>query len=195
MRNPRSTILPLFRSNAQAKILATLFLEAPEEGLSLKALAEASGVALSQTHRELRRLEEVGIVSSRRVGNVRLVRPEPTSPFYEELASLLTKAFGPVPVLRDHLGPIGGIEGAYVYGSWAERYLGQPGRIPGDIDVLIVGSPDIEDVYEATRRAEQRLGREVNPTVVSAEEWQRPSSGFLQTLKSRPLVPVLGEES
>lgn len=188
-------LLPIFRSAAQAKILATLFLQADPDGLPLKRLAEASGVALSQAHRETKRLEEAGIAVSERVGNVRLVRPNRSSPFYRELAVLVAKAFGPVPVLRELLGGVQGIESAYLFGSWAERYAGRAGPAPADVDVIIVGRPETEAVYEAARVAEGRLGREVNPTIVSSRDWNARRSGFLRTVRSRPLVAVLGEEA
>lgn len=185
------TILPIFRSDAQAAVLATLFLTADERGVSLRELARRSRVSQSQAHREVTRLEEAGIVASERVGKTRLVRPNPSSPFREELAALVLKAFGPVPVLRERLGAVPGIEEAYVFGSWAERLSGQPGAPPQDVDVLVIGAPDLERVYRAASEAELPLGRAVNPTLVSRGEWERAESGFLRTVKARPLVTVL----
>ena len=85
---------------------------------------------------------------------------------------------------------IAGIETALIYGSWASRYLGLPGEQAADIDLLIVGSPDVAEVRRAGRAATRDLGREVNATIVSAEEWARGESGFLRTLKSRPVVTL-----
>ncbi|MEX0674712.1 MAG: helix-turn-helix domain-containing protein [Gaiellaceae bacterium] len=184
-------VLPIFRSNAQASVLATLFLAADERGLSLREVARRSRVAQSQAHREVTRLEEAGIVVSERVGKTRLVRPNPASPFREELAALVVKAFGPVPVLREQLGAVPGVEEAYIFGSWAVRLSGQPGPPPQDIDVLVIGEPELDLVYRAASEAERPLGRAVNPTLVSPGEWERAESGFLRTVKARPLVPLL----
>ena len=72
---------------------------------------------------------------------------------------MLRKAIGPVPVLQRALHAIVGIEVAYVFGSWARRYLGTPGPEPQDVDVLVVGDVDVDRVTRACRRTEQELGR------------------------------------
>lgn len=76
-----------------------------------------------------------------------------------------------------------------MYGSWAARFRGQGGEVPRDVDVLIVGDADDDDLYEAARAAERRLGREVNIRGVSPPAWQEADSDqFLASVRSRPLV-------
>ena len=48
-----------------------------------------------------------------------------------------------------------GVAEAYVYGSWAARYRGQAGDVPRDVDVLVIGDADEDDLYEAARAAER----------------------------------------
>ena len=62
-----------------------------------------------------------------------------------------------------------GIESAFIYGSWARRYQGETGAPPGDIDLLVVGSVQVDDVYDVMEMASARLSREVNPTVLTTE--------------------------
>ena len=182
------TILPLFRSDAQARVIARVFLD--ESGLPLTHLARDAGVGKSQVHREVERLEKAGLVTSERVGNVRLVRPNAASPYYHDLRGLVLKAFGPVAALSDALAGIEGIEEAYLFGSWAARHLGEPGPPPSDIDVLVVGDPDPDRIYTAARRVERRLGYDVNPTIVSRRTWNAGHSGFLESVRSRPRVQL-----
>lgn len=47
------------------------------------------------------------------------------------------------------------------------QVCGRGGAPPHDIDVLVVGDVDRADVYEAAEQAQERLGREVNPVVLS----------------------------
>ncbi len=102
------------------------------------------------------------------------------------------KAAGPVIVLGDELAPIAGIEAAFVFGSWAARYLGDPGPAPRDIDLLIVGAPSLDDLYAACRRAEAVLGIDVNPVVRTSAAWSSDDQGgFLDDVRSGPIVPVL----
>lgn len=73
-------------------------------------------------------------------------------------------------------------------------YRGEPGPPPGDIDVLVVGTPDPDDVHDAAVRAEQALGREVNTVVVSVDRWNKAEDPFLQQIRAGPRVPVLAAD-
>jgi len=74
---------------------------------------------------------------------------------------------------------------------------------PGDIDVIVIGTPDVDRVYAAAREASTTLGIDVQPTIVSPAEWiaadpERPSdtaSSFLCDVRVRPMVEVRLEES
>lgn len=187
MRTAPPLLLPIFRSSGQARLLARLFLP-NGEGATLSTLASDIGLAKSRVSDELNRLEQAGLVESERVRNARVVRPNADSPYYPELRSLILKAFGPVSVLARRLSDVDGIDEAFLYGSWASRYLGHAGPPPGDVDLLVVGSPDVHGVRGAARAAARELGREVNPTVLSREEWHDEASGFVRTVRGRPLV-------
>ena len=95
-------------------------------------------------------------------------------------------------MLRDLLADIDGIQDAWIYGSWAERYEGVPGRTPGDVDVVVVGNPDKDDLERAAKHASQQVGRDVHIQRVRPERWKAADSGFLHTIQSRPLVRVAG---
>jgi len=81
---------------------------------------------------------------------------------------------------------------AYIYGSWAARYLSEPGPVPQDVDVLAVGTASDDDLYEAARKAEVRLRREVNISGVSPQYWEAPdpADSFMRHVKERPLVKL-----
>jgi hypothetical protein len=176
------------RSQQQGEILA-LLLGDPELELSLTDIAERTGAPYASVHREIQRAEQAGLVASRKLGNIRLVRADTSSPYYAGLSEVLTRAFGVPAVLADLLRPIPGIEAAYVYGSWAARHAGQPGQRPvGDIDVLVLGEPDRDVLYEAISAAESRLGRPVQATIRDATWLDSGTGGFHDTVVSRPLL-------
>jgi hypothetical protein len=59
---------------------------------------------------------------------------------------------------------------AYLDGSWAARFAGETGRRPvGDIDLLVLGNPDRDEVYAAVSAVEPRLGRPVEVTIRGAD--------------------------
>ncbi len=188
MQSPTPQLLPLLRSALQGEILALILLN-PEREWSLTDLATRVGASVSTAQREVTRAEEAGVVISRRVGNTRLVRALP-SPITEPLTELLLRSFGPPQVVAEAFAAVGGIEGLYLFGSWAARYAGAPGRAPADLDVLVIGRPDRDEVADAADRARLRLGREVNVTIRSLDWWRNGTDGFHTEVTTRPLVPI-----
>jgi DNA-binding transcriptional ArsR family regulator len=189
-KRPPPLLLPILRSQQQGEILA-LLLGDPALELSLTELARRTGVPHPSVHREIERAESAGIVRSRKIGNTRLVRANVDSPYYAGLADVLTRAFGVPAVITEAIGGIGGLDEAYLYGSWAARHAGEPGTRPvGDIDVLILGEPDRDSVYSALRSAEERLGRPIQVTF-REPGWLKAGKGsFHDTVTSRPFLPL-----
>ena len=183
-------LLPLLRSRQQGEILARL-LGDPEIEASVTDIAAMLGVPISSVHREIERAQAAGIVTSRKIGNVRLVRANTDSPYYRGLADVLVKAFGPPQVLAEVLEAVDGIESAHIYGSWAARWSEDEGNRPvADIDVLVLGSPERDLLYAALSAAEERLGRPVQKAVRPADWIANGTGSFHATVVSRPLVQI-----
>lgn len=126
---------------------------------------------------------------------MKLVEANQASTYFPELRALLLKAAGPAVVVGEQLRRIPGIDEAHVFGSWARRYGGEIGPPPADVDVMVVGEADPDAVETACLEAGRRLGLEVNPVVLSGEEWRRSRSGFVRQVRKGPLVQVLPVES
>jgi hypothetical protein len=103
-----------------------------------------------------------------------------------------------LPVLTDLLAGAAGVSAAFIYGSWAARYQGEPGPVPQDIDVLVVGTADRDDLDEIARAAQDRLSRPVGIRRISPSVWLTPAPDdpFLNSVRQRPLVelPILGRD-
>jgi DNA-binding transcriptional ArsR family regulator len=185
-----SALLPLLRSPVIGELLAWLFLHA-DDAYPVTDLATRLGVSQSTISREASRLAAGGLIREERRGNMRMLRADTGNRLAAPLTELLTLTYGPTAVLGDLLATVAGIEHAYVYGSWAARYRGEPGPPPHDVDVLVVGDADDDDLFDAARRAERRLGREVNIHRVSVDAWTSPGDDpFLTSVRSRPVVPI-----
>lgn len=189
-------LLPIFRSRQQAELLA-LLLGDPELEVGLTELAAQLEIAYPSVHREVERAEAAGLLVTWRVGRTRLVRANVASPYFEGLSQVLTRAFGPPRVLADVLAGVQGVEAAYLYGSWAARFEGVVGQRPvEDIDLLVLGEPDRDELYARIDRATQRLGRQVQVTIRDADWLDAGDGSFHDTVVSRPMVPIeLGEDS
>ena len=182
------TLLPLFRSQTQALVLTRLLLGPGEE--SITDLSIAVNAYKNAVKHEVDRLEAAGLVSSRSVGRSRLVSVSAPEPVRSILLDLVLHTFGPIRVVGEELSTVDRIDAVFIYGSWAARYARESGAPPDDIDVLVVGDPDPDDLFEAAGRATTRLGKEVNVHVVSEAAWSHPKGEFLTSIKARPLASV-----
>lgn len=191
MQTGPPTLLPILRSRVQGDLLALIYLN-PEAEFTITEAAGRIGASVRATHHEVGRLVEAGLLVDRRHGNNRLVSAPPDSPLRGPLTDLLALTFGPLPVLTDALAHVPGVERAFIYGSWAARYTGEPGPPPHDVDVLVVGTADPDLLDEAARATEPRLGREVSIRRVRPRTWEEPPAGdaFLASVRARPLVEL-----
>ena len=189
VRTAAPALLPVFRSRLQGELLA-LVLADPGVEWTVGELAKRTGQPYQTVANEVRRLQAAGLVAMRPIGRSKLLRANEDSPYFRPLAQLALMSFGPPLVIAEEFGNMDGVLQIFIFGSWAARYEGESGPAPHDVDVLLVGAPDRDAVYEAARRAEQRLGREVNVTVRGLGQWRSASDGFTQQLRSSPLLKL-----
>src|ERR1700694_2232083 len=95
-----SQLLPLFRSQTQADLLALLFLN-PEKEFSMTEISRRIGVSVPGVHHEVIRLLKAGYVNDRREGNSRMIYAQKDSLIARPLADLLTVTHGPLPILAN----------------------------------------------------------------------------------------------
>lgn len=188
MRKPSPELLPIFRSVGQARLLARVYLGQPPA--TIADLARELELDDGGLTREADRLERAGLVRSERIGRSRVLHPGSDSPYYPELYSLLLKAYGPATVIGPVLSSIEGVEEAFVYGSWADRYLGEPGADPADVDVLVIGSPRRMELSRVARELTPCFGRNVDIVPVVRSAWDAAETGFLRDVKHGPLVEI-----
>lgn len=166
------------------------------ETIGLPGLADRTGLPRSSVHREVSRLADAGILRVETVGREWQVSENRDSPLIEPVRQILTVAFGPVPMLADGLASVPGVEVAVIFGSFAARALGVPGAAPNDIDLLVVGTSDVRDVYDLCRRVGEQVGRPVHATVMSEPEWVdavAQDSAFAAEVTGNPWIPLIGE--
>ncbi len=183
MRSDAPALLPIFRSQRQAQLLALLFLP-PAGELTLTELASRLGVTAGAVHAEVERLIEAGLLLDRFVGRSRLIRANLNARAARALSELLLLSFGPERVVAEEFGDLPGAVQVAIDRSWARRYRGEPGPEPADIDVMVIGRPDREAVYAAAERATGRLGIPVNTTVRSPQAWAQDSDALVITAKA-----------
>ena len=91
--NAFSALAELLRSRRQSQILAAILAD-PDGEFPLSALARTLGIPYSSVHREVKRAERFGIVTTRRFENLRLVRANLANPVYPTVLQLLSPPGG-----------------------------------------------------------------------------------------------------
>ncbi len=188
----KSLIAALFPKTRRA-VLATTLMH-PDRWRFLADLARQIGVPPSSLQREMESLVDVGILLRRQEGKQVYFKPDPSCPILYELQGIVTKTLGLVDVLRETLNPFKkSIKAAFVYGSIARcEELSE-----SDVDLMIVGKESLADLSAALQKAEERLGREVNPTLFSPEEFAKKlkqGHHFLKTVLDTDKLFILGGE-
>jgi hypothetical protein len=185
-------LAPILRSETQARLLAALLLQ-PDREASIAELAREIKADPGNLHDEVERLVTAGILADRRVGRTRLLRAA-DSPLAQPLGALLMLGYGPKPAAERALRGVKGVDQAFIGGSWAARYLGNAGAFPRDIDVIVVGSPDRDEVTDAVVNAIRTTGQDAQVIFRSPEAWRTARDAFTRTARAGPLVELnLGE--
>lgn len=161
----------------------------PDREASIADLARETATDPGNLHAEVERLVRAGILADRRAGRTRLLHAA-DSPLNRSLADLLLLGYGPKVAIEHALSDIPGIDHAYIGGSWAARYLGENGPFPHDIDVIVVGSPDRDDVAEAVVNALTAIGHDAQVIFRSPSAWRDARDAFTRTAKTGPLVEL-----
>ena len=189
MKLAPAQLFPIIKSDAQGLILAQLFM-LEDQFFGISELAKFAGVSVPTAMREVDRLLEANLVTEKHFGRTRAIQANDAHELFPSLRKIISYTYGPAAVLPSVLFGIDGLEQAFIYGSWAARLSRQSGPEPRDVDILLVGYMNRIEAARAAAKAERKLDREVNVQFVSNYEWEKSESGFIRTVKSRPLVEI-----
>jgi predicted nucleotidyltransferase len=181
-------------SGTQQRVLGLLF-GSPGRSFYANELIGLAGAGSGAVQRELARLEQSGLVNSRRVGNQKHYQANPKSPLFREICSIVQKTVGLAEPLREALRPLASqIVAAFVYGSVAKR----EDTATSDIDLMVVSDAlAYPDVYSALEAASDRVRRTVNPTILSRKALAKRAKGdnaFVTRVLSQPKIWLIGDE-
>ncbi|MEN6643204.1 MAG: helix-turn-helix domain-containing protein [Armatimonadia bacterium] len=185
------TLNVLLGSEARAAILRWFFLHRGQEIL-LRELAEACGLSVTPVHRQLGKLEQIGLIESRMIGNSKAYRLNEGFPGLKALGELVTATVGAVPLLKEALAPLD-VKVAFIFGSVAQ------GRetVKSDVDLIVIGDVAGPALSEAIWSVEEQLGREVNQVHYGAAEFSEKAtapSSFLSHVLGEPKLFIIGDE-
>jgi predicted nucleotidyltransferase len=189
----RDRIAEALFGHTRRQVLA-LFFGRPHEAFYLRQMVRETGAGLGAVQREVKRLLNAGLITRVHAGSQIHYSANRDSPVYGELHSLLTKTAGIADILRKALMTSPGrkwIRSAFIYGSVAAGR--QSSR--SDIDLMVVGDTATVDLLPKLRKAQDRLGREINPTVYDEIEFRekaRAGTGLIARILAQPRIMLIG---
>jgi predicted nucleotidyltransferase len=191
---PSSGIADVLFSRVRLRVLSLLFGQ-PGRSFQGAEVIRMAGSGTGAVHRELTRLAASGLVLVTRVGNQKRYRANRESPVFTELQGLITKTVGLIEPLREALTPVADrMDAAFVYGSVARG----ADTANSDIDLMVLSDEvGYAELYPALRKAEQLLHRQVNPNVMSPEEWREKRAAgnpFVLKVLQQPKLFAFGTD-
>lgn len=178
-------------SKTRRGLLALLYGH-PDEAFYINQLMQSTGSGSGAVQRELKLMTEAGIISRDVQGRQVYFRANKNCPIYMELKSIVTKTFGMADILCEELAPLAKkIATAFVYGSIAKGEATDS----SDIDLAVVGTVDEMALHKKIARAENRLARQVNYTLLTQHEFRKrrnETGGFMARVLSGPKIMILG---
>ena len=183
-KQARDTLKSLFSSAIRADVLA-LLLNNADERFYVREIATLLRKNPSGVKRELDNLENMGILISKKVANLKYFQAEKKSPFFTELKSIIAKSLGVPGALKAMLKTTGA-KIAFIFGPYTES------EEADTVNVLIVGAVSLEGLKDI----EERFLKKISVTMMDEAEFKsKKESGDpeLEKLLSGDKIILMGK--
>ncbi len=182
----------LFISEVRVNIMKVM-LPAPDKPYHVRALVRAVNTEINAVRRELARLYKIGLLRKRPAGNRIYYTVDTSSPYYHELLALIAKDRGIGAAIIENLKKLGDVRFAVLSKAFVR------GRVSTalDVDLFLVGSVNLDVLHELIDLEQQKLGREINYSVMSLDDFdfrKRTADAFAMKILSQSRTMLVGDE-
>jgi predicted nucleotidyltransferase len=189
----RAGVADALFTQTQQRVLGLIYGQ-PQRDFSVSELISTTGAGSGAVQRELAKLVNSGLLSVARTGNQKRYQANAHAPIHGELVGIIQKTIGLAGPLGEALQPLAAdIVAAFVYGSVAKR----TDTAQSDIDVMVVSDTlRYGDLMQALDGATARLGRPINPTLYTRQDYAkrlRDQNAFLQRVLQQPKIWLIGD--
>jgi len=186
------TILPeILSSRVRAEIFRILFSDAGTE-LHAREIQRRSGMSVAAVQEELKKLDRLGLATSRQSGNRVYYRSNQEHPLHRDIHSLVLKTSGLADLFKEALKDIR-IRIAFIFGSIADGKE----QAGSDVDLIVIGDLGLRELSGLLSGIAEKIGREINPHVFSMDEFFRrlnQKDPFLSRIISSSKLFIKGSE-
>jgi len=175
----------LFSSSIRADVLS-LLLNSPDEKFYVREIARLLRKNPSGIKRELDNLEEMDVVVSERVANLRYFHANKNSPLFSELKNLVTKSLG-LPGAIKALVRASGAKAAFIYGPYAD------GTREDKVDIMVIGPGS--SLVNGFRDIEKKFSCSITWIEMDQDEYRdkrRREDSRLIGILSKKRIPLIG---
>ena len=174
--------------------LLQLFLTNPDQSFYMQEIGRIFGKKPGNFQRMINKLVDEGILVSEYKANARYFKANKDYPLYKELKNIVSKTVGVIGSIKEALRRVSTITFAFIYGSYAkdrENYL-------SDIDLVIVGKINEDELITELDRLEEYLKREVNYKLYKPRDYRRlvkQKEPFIMEILRDKKIMLIGEEN
>lgn len=180
----------LFSSNTRVKLL-TLFFTSPQKEFYLREIEKLIKENITSIRRELNSLKKIGLFKEHLRGNNKYYQLNQKFCFYPELKSIIFKTTGIKGMLEQVLKKIKKIKVAFIYGSYAK----EDEEEKSDIDLIIVGQADYNQLLKSLKQVEEKINREIDFILYNEKEFLEKlmDSYFIKNVIKSPKISLIGD--
>jgi len=182
----------LFSSKLRIKLL-DVFLSSPDARFYIRELERKIKEEAKNVSRELKNLEALGLLKGEKQGNLKYYSVNENFFLYPELKAIIFKTTGVQGLLKEALERLKGIETAFIYGTYATGKESES----SDVDIMIIGKPDLTEINEVISNLEEKLNREVNYMCFDQEEFKerrKAGDAFINEVLSGEKIMLKGSD-
>ncbi len=183
----------IFVSVVRVKIFKLFLRKGAPEFFHIREATRQIGTEINAVRRELQRLTKVGFLKREPRGNRVYFRIRSEFNLYGDLLSLVARETGLGKDLLDNLSSLGNIKLIFFSKLF---YLGRVSR-PTEVDLFILGKLDLNLLDKIIKREEKEIGREINYTVLTDEEFEfrkKRKDIFITNILLEPRIVVYGND-
>ena len=182
----------LLGSKCRTEILKRIF-KPGNESVYLRGLVRQTGLSCPALLHELRQLVKLQIFTSESSGNMVRYSANHEHFLFHTLKELVLKTEGDEGVLRRAFQE-SPAQVVFLFGSIAKG----TDTPHSDMDICVVGDMTLLEVSRITCKIAESISREINPYLVTREEWRnrlKKSDHFLKELVASPKIFLKGGEN
>ncbi|MBD3329811.1 hypothetical protein GF357_04950 [Candidatus Dojkabacteria bacterium] len=181
----------IFISKVRVKLLQ-LYTKKPDLSLHVRGLVRELDEEINAVRRELNNLEDAGILQSEKKGNKLMYSIDEGCPIIPELKAMFRKDDPVIRRISKALGEIDKISIAML----TDSYLKNKYEDHMDIDMLIVGQPDVDKVSSKIAELEKDISKTLKVSIVKDDEFdfrKKKNDPFINKILKNDKILLVGE--